>query len=63
MNIEERLKEAQNKRQELVNRAIQLGQQLEELTQQRNQLLLECNKLDGKIEAYTLMRDEHDGNG
>lgn len=61
MTLEERLKEAQARRQELVSKANELRQQAQQLAQQSDQCLLEAKELDGEIKAYTLLIDEKNG--
>ncbi len=53
MNIEARLKSAQDKRQGLVNQANQLDQQ-------RQEILQELLRIDGAVRELTLMKDEQD---
>ncbi len=51
MTIEERLKEAQDKRQGLVNQANQLDQD-------KQNIIMEIFRSDGRIEILTKLRDE-----
>lgn len=61
MNIKERLEDAQKRRQDKVTQANELRKQAQQLSTQGDQYLLDANKIDGEIEAYTLLLDEETG--
>ncbi len=62
MNAKELLKEAQDKRQELINKLNESQKQRQVIDNQVANMAFEIKELDGEIKAYTLMMgDNKDG--
>lgn len=58
MNIDAKLKEAQAKQKELVDRTNLIAQDMANLTQQRQLLLQEALRYEGEIRALTNLKEE-----
>lgn len=57
MDIKELLTEAQNKQKEIIDQFNALGERIQTMEQDRQQLLAEARRLEGEIRAYTKLLD------
>ncbi len=62
MNLEQKLKEAEVKRKEIVERVNALAEEIEQIREQRQSLLQEALRLDGEVRALeALIKEDKKG--
>jgi len=61
MDIKELLTEAQNRQKELIDQFNVIGERIQMMEQERQQLLTKIRQSEGEIKAYTKILDGNEG--
>lgn len=60
MGVEQKLEEAEGKRQKVLNQVNAMADEIEDLRQRRQAMLQEALRLDGEVRALTALKEEGD---